>query len=210
MSAAEIPTHRDAPKAVSAAAIQTLANVMATAEDAGAPSLRGVADQVIRKMAADWSAKATAEITTAVDAAIAKALRDWKPKQRDLQLQVARAIAATHAQGDMDAWAAAAITQIDAELDERNLISTDVLAAITFTRPPRKGEDKAVLTDGVDCLDDEFMTWYVRQLSENKNGEGGLDAANRIAFRLLLVAALDWIRGERQHWREPRLLEGTQ
>jgi hypothetical protein len=198
----EIPTHRDAPKAINTTVLLALADSIATGEEAAGPTLRTLADQVIRSRIKGWEQEATVELQAVCDAAITKATRDWQKRKRDLERQVARIVASTHTQGEMDEWAAAAIAQVEAEVDERGLISTDVLEAIKFTRPARKGETKSAPTNGVECLDEEFMTWFVGQL-----GERGISTNNRLMLRLLLVAALDWIRDTDGHWREPRLSE---
>ncbi|MBN1837900.1 MAG: hypothetical protein JW820_18730 [Spirochaetales bacterium] len=196
----EIPTHRQPTKVITNAAIHAIAQALAAGEEAGAPTLKALADQVVRERIRDWTEKATTEISAVCDAAIAKALKDWKKRKGDLDHQVARAIANAHTQGVMDRWAAAAIAQVEAEIDERGLISTDILRAITFTRPPRKGESAPQKTDGVVAVDDEFFQWWLNQL-----GEHGINTSNRLRLRLLLVAALDWVRESDSDWRDPRL-----
>ncbi|MBN1322045.1 MAG: hypothetical protein JXA87_14535 [Thermoleophilia bacterium] len=198
----EIPTHREPTKAVSNAAIHAIAQSIAAGEEAGAPILRALAQEIVQERIRTWTEQATGEITAACESAAKKALKDWKKRKGDLDHQVARAVANTHTQVLMDRWAAAAIAQVGAEVDERGLISTDILRAITYTRPARKGESAPQKTDGVEALDEEFFQWWLTQL-----GEHGINTSNRLRLRLLLVAALDWIRDSDSGWRDPGLAD---
>jgi len=221
---AEIPTYREPAKVITAAAVNALAKSIAAAEEAGEPTLKALADKVVRERIRDWSEKATAEIQAACDTAVAKAIKNWHKKRGDLDHQVARAVANARTQCEMDQWAAAVIAQVMAEVDERNLITTDVLEGITFTRQPPskqagpaepaeaeaettgkkpKAKPKSGPTDAYACTDDEFLAWFVVQLG-GENG-GGINNSNRLRFRLLLVAALDWLREESERWRKPEM-----
>lgn len=196
----EIPTRRNASKTVTNAAIRALAQSIAAGEEAGGPNLKTLADRVVRERVSSWTEQATAEISAVLEGAIARSLKEWKKRKGDLNHQVAQAVCATNTQELMDEWVAAAIAQVNAEVDERGLISTDILREITFTRPARKGETKARKTDGLEALDEEFASWWLSQL-----GERGINSLNRLRLRLLLVAALDWVRESERDWRDPKL-----
>ena len=222
---AEIPTYREPAKVITAAAVHALAKSIAAAEEAGEPALKALADEVVRERIQDWAQRSTAEIQSVCDAAVTKAIRTWQKKRGDLDHQVARAVANARTQCEMDQWAAAVIAQVMAEVDERNLITTDVLEGITFTRqPPSKqagpaepaeaqaktagkpktaAKPKSGPTDAYACTDEEFLTWFISQLGGD-NG-GGINNSNRLRFRLLLVAALDWLREESERWRKPEM-----
>jgi len=221
---AEIPTYREPAKVITAAAVNALAKSIAAAEEAGEPALKALADEVVRERIQDWAQRSTAEIQSVCDAAVAKAIKGWQKKRGDLDHQVARAVANARTQCEMDQWAAAVIAQVMAEANARNLITTDVLEGITFTRQPPskqagpaepaeaeaettgkkpKAKPKSGPTDAYACTDDEFLAWFVAQLG-GENG-GGINNSNRLRFRLLLVAALDWLREESERWRKPEM-----
>jgi len=221
---AEVPTYREPAKVITAAAVHALAKSIAAAEEAGEPALKALADEVVRERIQDWAQRSTAEIQSVCDAAVTKAIKTWQKKRGDLNHQVARAVANARTQCEMDQWAAAVIAQVMAEVDERNLITTDVLEGITFTRQPPskqagpeepaeaeakttgkklKAKPKSGPTDAYACTDDEFLAWFVVQLG-GENG-GGINNSNRLRFRLLLVAALDWLREESERWRKPEM-----
>ncbi|MBN1459035.1 MAG: hypothetical protein JXA57_05830 [Armatimonadetes bacterium] len=198
----EIPTHREPTKTVTNAAIHAIAQSIAAGEEAGAPTLRTLAHEIVQERIRTWTEQAVGEITAACENATKKALKDWKKRKGDLDHQVARAVANAHTQGLMDQWAAAAIAQVEAEVDERGLISTDILRGITFTRPARKGETTSQKTDGLECLDEEFLAWWLDQLGERR-----ISNLNRLRLRLVLVGVLDWMRGSDSGWQDPKLAD---
>ncbi len=196
----EVPTRINPTTVITKAILSTLTDAASRAEAAGAPALRAIAEQVLRTRLEGWAEQAEAEITKAAEAAVAQAMKDWKKHQGALELRVAEAVAFSRTQDLMEEWAAAAAAQVMAEVDEQGLISTDVLTSIRFDRGPRKGEKKGAQTDGLEATDEEFAAWWLTQL-----GEHGINNFNRLRIRLLLVAALDWVRSTEGIWRNPRL-----
>ncbi len=104
------------------------------------------------------------------------------------------------------------IAQVEAETDEKGLISADVLRRIPVTRPRKSSEtdsrpESYVICSALDATDDEFMDWYLRMILKGDGDDDELlGAVRRVRLRLLLIAALEYVHSMRMtHWREPRL-----
>lgn len=194
----EIPARVAPTKVIARATVKQLAEAIRAGEGAKEPALQLLAERVIRGRLQDWASGAAVEIQAVTEAAIAKALKDWHKRRSDLERQVTQAAASAHTRHLMDEWAAAIIAQVEGELDEKGLVSTDILEAIHFPRPARKGETAGQATDGLLATDREFFDWWLGELEAF-----GICTSNRLRLRLLLVALLDVLRGSNSGWRNP-------
>ena len=197
-----LPSRVSPVKAITRATVHSLAEAIATGEGAGEEALRLLAERIIRAKMEDWAVSASAEITSVTTAAMTKALKDWRKKRGNLEHEVVQLVASADTRRLMDEWAAAAVTQVEAELDGRGLITTDVLEALSFNRPARKVECRGAKTDGLEATDEECFAWWVAQVNDL-----GVSVSNRLRGRLLCAALLDFLRGAdaTSGWRNPIL-----
>jgi len=193
-------------KQLTMAAVSNLAKSLQKSDQEGTAEMRKIASWILAERARKWQEDITAELTAICAEATTKAINGWKRREPQFEKEIVRAVVVTRTEKQMQKWAEAVAAQVEAEVDERNLISTDVLKSVEFTRPARRNErDKSPhKTDALECLDDEFIAWFVTQM-----GDHGISAVNRLAFRMLLLAALGWVKNEDKHWRYPRLGEIT-
>jgi len=186
----EAPARRDPGMVATEGVLRALGEAVAAGHKTVEPSLRRVAKTIVTASVSAWTEKAAGELTAALEAAVVEAVRRWKAQERDIGGQVAKAVAASHTQDEIDRWVAAVTERVMAEVDARGLISTQLLEGIHFTRPARKGEKGPKTTDAVECTDEEFLAWWAGQIGAN-----GFTMANRLRVRLLLLGALEWVRG---------------
>jgi len=193
----------DGPRDVSKVAVEAIAKRLQKTVLASTGAIVEAARPHIEHALAHWKVNAEKQIAAVMVEAANAALAGWKRDSAQVQRNVVRAMLRAGTETKMIAWAEAAASQIEAEVDGRNLIDTAILESLKWKRAARKDEHGGLCdTDGLKSTDEEFLAWYVGQI-----GETGISSTNRLALRLLLIAALDWIRDERDHWREPRLGE---
>jgi hypothetical protein len=191
----------EGPKLLSEKATAAMLSRLEKTAGGSKAAIADAAEPVLKGVARSWCKEAERDLSTIAEAAILTALEAWKKDLAKVQRQMVRLMLRENTEDRMTAWAEAAAEQIDAEVDEHNLIDTTILEDLKWKRPARKNEGPgAKSTTAYDATDDEFMAWYLTQL-----GERGIDNTNRLALRLLLVASLDWIRARHNHWRVPTL-----
>jgi hypothetical protein len=193
-------------KEVTSAAMTTMAKLLEGPDKEGTREIRELAAWILAERAKTWSAEVVDELTAVVTEATEKAISGWKKREREFEKEIIRAVVRTRTEKKMTEWAGAAVEQVEAEVDERNLISTDVLRESWWMRPARKNESdrQPRRTDAYECLDKEFLDWFLGQL-----GEKGLNSSNRLHVRMLLIASLAWLKDDARQWRYPRLGEFT-
>ena len=141
--------------------------------------------------------RAEGQLTEVSRKAVEQAVKAWHGTDGKLGKEIASAIARLASQENFRGWAAGLAAIVEGEVDAKGLIDTAVLSETTFNRAHRKNEKPGTYrTNAYECLDAEFVAYIVDNL-----GEKGLTALNRLRFRLLLLAAVEWAADlEKHHW----------